>query len=287
MKKVLILRSNDKDKFVRQIKSCDMQKYYKCKDKNILFRIFRKLDLDIVRIFFGSWKKQIKDYEYFILFDNYYNGIVSKYIKRKNPNSKIILWFWNPISEYSKSYLLHKNIDEVWTYDKNDAKKYNIKYNSQFYNKEIACPKLEIKQDVIFLGMNKGRKDIIGSYNNQFINNQLKTKICIIETSKEAISYNEYLKLVGESNAILDIVMDNVPGLTLRCMESLFFNKKLITNNLDIENYDFYNPNNIFILGKDNMDNIKQFINSPYEPIDEDIVKYYDFEEWLKRFELE
>ena len=35
------------------------------------------------------------------------------------------------------------------------------------------------------------------------------------------------------------------------------------------------------------MNNIKQFIDSPYEPVNEEIVNYYDFEEWIKRFNME
>lgn len=286
MKKGLILRSNNKQKFVRQMDYCDIDKYYKYDYNNIIFRIFRKLKLNNISIFFGNWKRNVKNYDYFILFDNYYNPQVSRYIKRKNPNSKIILWFWNQVTEHSKNYLTNKDIDEIWTYDKSDAKKHNIKYNTQFFNKEMPCPSLEIKQDVVFLGMDKGRKNIINDINKQFMNNKVVAKICIIENEKDAISYDKYLEMVGESKAILDIIMDDVTGLTLRCMESLFFSKKLITNNRDIENYDFYKSNNIFILGKDDIDNIKQFVDSPYEQIDKEIIEYYEFEQWLKRFNL-
>ena len=31
--------------------------------------------------------------------------------------------------------------------------------------------------------------------------------------------------------------------------------------------------------------NINEFINSPYEEVDEKIIENYDFEQWLKRFE--
>ena len=32
------------------------------------------------------------------------------------------------------------------------------------------------------------------------------------------------------------------------------------------------------------MDNIETFLNSPYEKVDQEIIEYYDFESWLKRF---
>ena len=70
-------------------------------------------------------------------------------------------------------------------------------------------------------------------------------------------------------------------------MEALFFEKKLITNNKDIKNYDFYNPSNIFILGENNIEDIKEFINKPYEKVEQKIIDYYDFEQWLSRFEVQ
>ena len=64
----------------------------------------------------------------------------------------------------------------------------------------------------------------------------------------------------------------------------MFLERKLITNNTDIKNYDFYNHDNIFILGEDNINEIKEFINKPYKKIDQDIIDYYDFDQWLNRF---
>lgn len=112
----------------------------------------------------------------------------------------------------------------------------------------------------------------------------IRSKINIIKNKKDFVEYDDYLQNLRESKAILEIVPENVVGLTIRTMEALFFNKKLITNNKDIKNYDFYNPNNIFIIGEDSEDKIKQFINSPFELIDRKIVEYYDFENWIKRF---
>lgn len=287
MGSVLILRSNDKDKFVSNGVNHTRKKYYNCNTNSIFFKALRKMNMSTMSIYYGDWKKELKNYTTVIAFDNGYNNLIGSYIKKKNPNCKLILWLWNPIIEYSKNFLASPYIDEIWTYDKEDAKKYNIKYNTQFYNKKIECPKVKIKQDITFLGMEKGRKNIINDLNKKFVQNDLTTKIHIIENEKDSISYEEYLAMVGESKAILDIIMGDVTGLTLRCMEALFFNKKLITNNSDIENYDFYNPNNIFIIGKDNLDNIKEFINKPYEPVDEKIIEYYEFEQWLKRFNLE
>ena len=69
-------------------------------------------------------------------------------------------------------------------------------------------------------------------------------------------------------------------------LEALFFKKKLITNNRDIVNLQFYNANNIFVLGIDKLENLKNFMDKPYENIEQKVIDYYDFNEWLKRFEV-
>ena len=194
------------------------------------------------------------------------------------------------LTNYTKidnNYLEDKNIHEFWTFDSNDAKRYMINYNSQFYTKNIKLDKDNLEYDVLFLGRAKNRKDMILNLGEKLKEKGINSKNIIIENEKDFVPYEDYLKLLAKTKTILDIVDGNQSGLTLRCMEALFFNKKLITNNLDIENYDFYNPKNVFILGKDDMNNIKQFIGSPYELVDEKIVNYYDFDEWIKRFNME
>ena len=71
--------------------------------------------------------------------------------------------------------------------------------------------------------------------------------------------------------------------MTLRPLEALQFKKKLVTDNKNIINYPFYRKENIFILGTDDIDQLYDFINSPYVDIGEDIIRYYHFENWLQR----
>ena len=72
--------------------------------------------------------------------------------------------------------------------------------------------------------------------------------------------------------------------MTRRPLEALFFNKKLITNNPNIQSYDFYNPKNIFIFGKDPTGKIKDFMQNPIEPVADSVKKKYDINEWIKHY---
>ena len=253
---------------------------------NFIYRLFRKLKIP-KSIFFASWKKNIKKYKKVIIFDNTYDKYLTKYIKKKNPQIKIILWYWNSMVEYNNENIAKDDsyIDEIWTYNRFDAENYALKYNPQFYSKKMNNDNNDIQNDIIFMGRNKGRKEELINLKDSFNGLNLQTEFIIIEKEKDLITYDSYVEKVLKSKCILDYGNFEYCGLSLRPLEALFLKKKLITNNKDIINYDFYNKNNIFVLGIDDMAKLNDFINSEYIEIDQKIVDYYDFDNWLKRFD--
>ena len=259
----------------------NIQELYLFNTDSFLYKILKKIGIVVL----GNWKRDIGKYEKFIIFESLYNKQISRKIKKNNPNCKVIIYFWNYINNANKYILKDINVDEFWTFDKEDAIKYQIKYNPQFYTKMVSLNnKKNIINDIVFLGRPKDRKEDILNISSILKKQKLRINFKIIENEKEFIKYDEYLDMISESKCILDYNQNGQIGLTLRPMEALFFEKKLITNNKDIKNYNFYNPNNIFILGEDNIEKIKDFIEKPYIKIKQEIVDYYDFTEWIKRF---
>jgi hypothetical protein len=63
--------------------------------------------------------------------------------------------------------------------------------------------------------------------------------------------------------------------------EALGFKKKLITNNQDIINYDFYNPNNIFIISESNYEVPSIFFETDYIEVSPEIINRYGLNNWL------
>ncbi len=284
----LILKRNPDNGLVRNLRWCKVAPYYETRYNNLLLRLVRKLRLYcFVGFFLGSWKQDIGKYKVVILFDNGYHKTVARYIRKHNPNCRIILWFWNKIFDENEKYLKDKELDEVWSYDRRDCKRFELNFNTQFYNKENIVGNKDIRYDVLFVGADKGRRAKIESFSKIISDAEMTAKIIIPRNESEHLSYKEYLDLLQKSRSILEIMEGNARGLTVRSLESLSCNKKLITNNEDITNYDFYKPENIFILGVDDIRRIKEFIRSPYKSNGKDIVEYYEFENWLKRFKKE
>ena len=61
----------------------------------------------------------------------------------------------------------------------------------------------------------------------------------------------------------------------MRDYESIYNEVKLITTNTNIVNFDFYNKNNIFILGIDDLNKLKEFVASSYEHLPKELLNKY------------
>lgn len=292
-KKILFLTDLKNDYFSKEMKNIDVQQHYRYINKlfKIIRRIHYKLKLPLFSLWMENWKKHINNYDIVIIRASILTPPIVKYINNANSSIRVIVWFSNPVSQ---NYRVepYKNLKcELWSFDKDNCIKYNLKYNTQFYFSSIKLPKNDILYDVFFVGANKGRLNKLLEIENNLKTKGLRTYFHITATKlernpiyKKRIPYKSILDYISKSNVILDINQENQSGLTLRPLEALFFSKKLITNNKNIIHYDFYNKNNIFILGLDDPDEIIDFIKSPYKKINEEIVQRYDFNNWIKRF---
>lgn len=283
MKKYLVLMIR-KSYFFEYIEDLNIFEIYN--DSNIFKKYFRKISSRICKwmlpIYFGNWKTKLKDYDNVILLDSGYNSFIAKYIKKKNPDINIIFYYWNIVNEKNKYILEDPNIDYFWTFDERDSKKYNIRYSPQFYNK-CKLKKCKNKYDVCFLGAAKDREKDILEIKELLNENKVKNNIIISYSGDKLMKYSDYLNMISESTAILDVVGKNQIGITLRCLEAINYKKKLITNNKEIVNYSFYSPDNIFIIGIDPVEKLKTFFKQPYKDIDEDIIECFSYKNWIDK----
>lgn len=103
-----------------------------------------------------------------------------------------------------------------------------------------------------------------------------------INYSKNRITFTENLEFVKKSDVLLDFVDPRHAGLSIRFFEGMHYKKKVITDNKMVRNYDFYHPNNIFVL-ESNYHDIGEFLKIPYFEISAEIVKKYGFSSWIEK----
>ena len=262
-----------------------------------LLKPFRILHLDnhlpFKKVWYNDWESKLKKFDLIILTAGNFTVDVASYIESLNlkKNIRLIFWYWDPVRiKYSPDKISCKW--EKWSFDKNDCKKFGLKYNSTYFFNSIKLPNERLLYDVFFIGQDKGRLQELLHLKDILENFALKIYFHIIADEKffydrkifrERISYSEVLRNIKESKAILEFVQEKQSGLTLRSMEALFFNKKLITTNNSIKDYDLYCKENIFILGHDDINSIQHFLNSPCKTLDKSLISKYDFNQWLQR----
>lgn len=95
-------------------------------------------------------------------------------------------------------------------------------------------------------------------------------------------TYEEHLKQVANSEIIVDLVIAEHNGFSFRIMEGIKFGKKVITTNAKIKEAEFYHPHNFYVLNKDNLRGLTEFISKPYVPMDSAMRLKYGFSAWLE-----
>jgi len=262
-----------------------------------LFKPFRILSLRYNLFFPSIWYTDFENVivksDLIVLPASNFSPRIAKYIDEKisDDRTRLIYWYWDSVRP-AFSPLRISDRWEKWSFDKADCRRFSLKYNSTYYFKSIQLKKVAIKYDIMFVGQNKGRLSALLRLNKIFTNLGLSFYLHVVKDNelfnekyayKNRISYKNLLSLISQSVAILDLMQDSQSGLTLRVMESIFLEKKLITNNLSIVNYKFYRRENIFILGHDSQERLNDFIQTPYLKIEEEIVRQYEFAQWLQR----
>lgn len=305
MKKETLIITYHKDAyFYPFVKDKNLHIKEPIKNKSILSKIFFRIPF--LSIFVYDFLNELESCEKIIIFDSAYNWALGFYLRKIRKIKNVYLYYWNPIKKMypkkgEKMVFSAKKFMKVYSFDHDDCKRYDLKYAPMVYSEDVASEinniSLEnIEYDLFFLGWKKDRyKQLLQLY-NKYMKGKLKVKIIMIGSkddsdidedfifSEKRYEYREYLDFVIKSRAILDIPQVGQEGLTIRNVESMFLRKKLITTKKNIRNYDFYNPNNIFILGEDDPNKFSDFMKSEYQDIDEKIKRNYEFKYWIDKF---
>lgn len=229
-------------------------------------------------------------------------SIAKRFIK----SGKISIFTWNPVLDYNQTpwiRRLHiralKKLGKVYTFDPGDADRYDLSLTHQVYRDvtDHLTNQSSPDTDVYFVGQDKGRfhilmqweqvirqaglsthvhivKDRNGKYNQQALSN-LKTT---------GLSYEDNIRMIQRSRCLLEIVQKNQSGLTVRSLEAVFFGKKLITNNLSMKGNRLYHPDRVFLLGHDDPQRLRTFVDTPCPRVPREQLQDFDFRHWYHQF---
>ena len=212
----------------------------------------------------------------------------------KKYGKKTIAYFNDNTLRCPKIVRAIPHFDEVFSFEKEDCKKYNLKFATNWiYNNYNTKNNKPFKYKVFNIISKDKRLPILIRIAENLKSKDIKFKIFVydkkfrkqksnIEYITNHISLLEVEEFTSRSQVLLDVNRKNQNGLTFRVFESIGLEKKLITTNLDIVNYDFYNPNNILVIDEKNPEIPSSFFESNYKRIPETIFNKYTLEGWVK-----
>lgn len=222
-----------------------------------------------------------------------------EYLKQCYPNAKFLFYQWDPLCGKRIPEILNM-YDAAYSFDLADVENNpEFKFRPSLYLNEykaIASEKC-FKYDVSFVGkLYNNRWPVIKMFMDYFRTNEIRSYFYLYMPSWtlyiwdfirrgslvsprkmrfNPMSFLENVDIVKDSKCVLDIVYSKQTGLSMRAFESMAAKRKYITNNSEVEKYDFYNPNNILIVDINNINIPSEFIDSPFEDVDKEILYKY------------
>ncbi len=229
-------------------------------------------------------------------------------LRRHFAGAKFILYMWDSVRNKNNVLHLYKYFDQTFSFDRRDAESISdIKFRPLFFCDEYAqAPVSKTLYDLSFTGTAHGDRfgiinkiklqshaaglnfytflylnsPILYSY-KKITDKQFRAMAGIKDFAFSPMQTAEILKIFSASQVILDIQHPHQMGLTMRTFEALGMDKKIITTNTDIVNYNFYQPENISIINRENPLLDKSFFTKPYRQVPDEIKSRYSLETWL------
>ncbi|MNE04632.1 hypothetical protein D3C80_971690 [compost metagenome] len=237
--------------------------------------------------------------------------IILERFKHQQYNATFILYMWDSLQNKKKTEEVLPYFDKIFSFDKTDSEKIQrVSFRPLFYIDDYARMELDSNCsnsiELCFIGtVHSDRYDLLKEIRSQiesfgykhyffmffpspilFLYRKFKDvkfyKAKYKEFNFKSLSQKEIIKIIRKSKIVLDIHHPAQTGLTMRSIEMLGANRKLITTNPDIRQYDFYNENNILIIDRNKPEINKSFFETSYEKNEPSIRYKYSIEGWLK-----
>jgi hypothetical protein len=229
-----------------------------------------------------------------------------KTFRKAYPRARLVFYTWDSIENKPFSKRNLPLYDHCSTFDPLDAKKYSMYFRPLFYTEGFDSPaEIAYTYDLSFIGtVHSDRYKVVYSLLEQ-LPPDTRTFIYLYlqapwmydlrrlftntvdganrkEFHFEPLSKHIVQATFFSSRAVLDIQHVNQRGATMRTMEALGSKRKILTTNLSLRDYDFYNPVNIQIIDRKAPRLSHDFLQTPYQSLPEDIRQKYSIRQWIR-----
>ena len=228
-----------------------------------------------------------------------FTPLTIEHLRKAYPKVKIILYLWDVMHYTKMSDVIH-SVDKVFSFDPDDVEQNpGLLFRPTFFVNDYLSVKNpeSFKNDVVFIGTLFGeRYKVIRNFKEKFeaagLNfisylyvpglivylKDLIAKFPYISFKKihlDPLSVEGTVDVLNKTKAILDINYSFQRSLSTRAHEAMAARRKYITTNQSIATYDYYNPNNILIIDRENPVISREFLESDFVPVPEEILYKY------------
>lgn len=235
--------------------------------------------------------------------------------QKEHPNCQCIFYTWDSFSNNKNALSILRYFHKKFSFDSDDAVKYGLDFRPlfylDFYKNTLPISKVAIKNDLLFLGTAHSDRYRISSKIVDWCSNNNIKSFCYYymqgrfvyfykkmfdntfkefnykKLSFESLQAEDLFKLYQNSKVILDINHPWQKGLTMRTFEAIGAKRKMITTNPEIKRYSFFNPNNILIIDREDIQLNTEFFESEYVDVKEDLYEKMSLKGWLSCLFLE
>jgi len=213
----------------------------------------------------------------------------------KNNTHKMITFLNDSMKRYPRMKKVYPYFDKVYSFDPDDVTEHHFNFISNYIYFDYKNIKPSAaKYGVFNISSLDKRSKTMPQFARYFKKHNINYKLIAftnhfndelaelnIEQANKIYGLQDVLKMVIQSEILLDLQRPKQKGLSFRIFEGIALKKKIISTNKDLVNYDFYNPNNIAIVDADDIKIPQDFFTTPYQSVDDTIVHQYHISSWV------
>jgi hypothetical protein len=200
-----------------------------------------------------------------------------------------VAYYWDSADFFPRKKTIAPYFDKVYSFDRADCKNYGYTPITNFYISENTTANINI-QAYGLLSYDKRKIQLekiaaylqaagisycIKTYSQKPFESNYLTRLNTV------LDYNAMLNEIAHCQVVIEVQKEGQQGLTFRPFEALGMEKKMITNNPRIKDYDFYSEENICVVDSDNMVVPADFFSTPYKKIDPAVKHKYQLDCWF------
>jgi hypothetical protein len=220
------------------------------------------------------------------------------------PNANTILYMWDSIDNRCSVIDNLPLFDSAFSFDPQCARSHGMTLRPLFYSKGFEQPQVDFEYKISFIGTaHTDRYAVVSELNKRmppdvnafwylylqapwvyqyyratkpFMRGAKKEEFHFVPLDKTTVQ-----SVFARSRAVLDIEHPKQRGLTIRTFETMGAQKKLVTTNKLIEDYDFFASGNVCVVDRMAPQLSKEFLETPFVPYTDEMLYRYSLAGWL------